>query len=768
MRDLAHSLTGKRERWFVYVSILLYLGFCVVWEFLSDAPWDDDCVGRYFNTKNAINDPIYFVSLWNRPLFTILFFLPFQISKHMILLMAVLSAFSSWLLFRYAKYEKIQNAHLVVPLLLFQSFFFVISKSSLSEPLASMLIVFGLLLYKQKNFFWFAIVGSLLPLARLELVLLLILWALILYKNKMWKYIPLLGVSCLLWSIAGTLIDGDLFWLYENTLGKENDTNRYGHTSFWHYFQRYIYVVGPAVFYFFFIGFWESLFKRKVQLLIIGQFVLGFGIYVLFSWKLNLGQAAGFLRHLIVLSPLTAILSIQGYNYWIEAIASRKRMKTAVGNEPLKTESFKGNLEEKIEDIKSDSQKRNLKSREIRHLISMEKRKHFEKIEMPPELKASKKQGGNKPYYRIILYSIVLAVLSWFFFSKKLVGHHSISQETNFVNLSIVGAFLLLLLILGFIVRQKGFSKTLDYVFTIIVALSVMGHTLITEKPDSHQSPERDTMSRISKIHVKANLEEYELYVNHNWFYWANGIERNYSDSNLVTMENLNNAPDSSIIIWENHYSHRLRGDVQSSFFENKKEFVELVRELSSDGKFIAVIYQKLKHRNDQKLVELYDRLIQSDSSFSSIYLNRGNVKYNTLKQVQAAIEDYDKAIEINPKHANAYFNKGLVLFQKGNYKESQKLFSKVIELSPSYYHAHYNIGICMSKLGDEKGALKKFDKVIELNPKYSDAFYNRGILKLRASDRKGGCEDLESALKLGKKAAKAMIDTYCGPQPKK
>tara|TARA_B100001250_G_scaffold368541_1_gene351277 strand:- start:327 stop:1139 length:813 start_codon:yes stop_codon:yes gene_type:complete len=41
-------------------------------------------------------------------------------------------------------------------------------------------------------------------------------------------------------------------------------------------------------------------------------------IYIIFSWKLTLGQPAGFLRHLIVLTPLNAIIALLGMNALID------------------------------------------------------------------------------------------------------------------------------------------------------------------------------------------------------------------------------------------------------------------------------------------------------------------------------------------------------------------------------------------------------------------------------------------------------------------
>lgn len=322
------------KQWAIFFA-LLYLLLSFIWHFSTDYPWDDDCMTRYFNARNAIHDPIHFVSVWNRPLFTILFFLPFQISKHFVLLMAVLSVTSAYGLFLYLNEKGVRYAYLVIPFLTFQAFYFTISRSSLAEPLAAAIFSFALLFYHRKQFLYFALIGGLIPLARLELAPLLAIWAYILYKNNHLKYILLLGVPTLLWNFAGALIeDGDPMWLWKYTFGKEETGNRYGHTSFGHYFQRYIYVIGPVVFYYFIIGLVESILKRKTDLFVFGQLALAFFIYVIFSWKLNMGQAGGFLRNLIPISPFAAVIAVSGFNYWmkgIEAFGSKLILKNKGG-----------------------------------------------------------------------------------------------------------------------------------------------------------------------------------------------------------------------------------------------------------------------------------------------------------------------------------------------------------------------------------------------------------------------------------------------------
>lgn len=717
------------ERWLVFGLLVLYLTLCIIWEFQANAPWDDDCIGRYYNARDAIHNPHHFISLWNRPLFIILFFIPFQISHHTILLMAIISASSAYALFLALKELKISNSFMIIPLLTFQTFYFAISRSALTEPLAAAIIAFGFLFYQRKQFFYFALIGSLLPLARLELSVILIFWIYILIINKKLKYVLLLGVPTLLWSLAGTLIDGDLFWLFERTIGKETVENRYGHKSFWHYFHRYIYVIGPVVFYFFFIGLFERVYKRKVNVFVIGQFIAGFLIYVVFSWKLNMGQAAGFLRHLVALSPLTSVLALYGYNYWLESISSRKKLITT--NLKDNYSNQKELMVRQIDEIIKQANEKKIPKRQKRYLINKEKGKFKEweiKIKKEQEQQEKTLEKAKRVKYRILLYSGIMIGLSLLFFSKKLLNHHSISEITDYTNVGIIGAITVIFLFMIFLHRKKQINDLNRYGLAFIIIFCIMGHTLITEPPNIHNNPERETMGKISDLYMKGYLKNYKTYINHSWFFWSNSLDRDYDVYQIIKQENLKQAPDSSIIIWENHYSHRLAGDVKFEFFKENPEFLELFNMMSSDNTFMAIVYQKIKQDNPNGLINTYNRFIEFAPTIPSAYFNRANVNFNKLKNFNEAIHDYNKVIMMDSNYIDAYFNRGLANFNLRKFNNAISDFTKSTELKPDYYQAHYNIGIAKSNLGDFTNAIDNYSRAIELKEDYHEAFLNRGI----------------------------------------
>ena len=90
-------------------------------------------------------------------------------------------------------------------------------------------------------------------------------------------------------------------------------------------------------------------------------------------------------------------------------------------------------------------------------------------------------------------------------------------------------------------------------------------------------------------------LAREKTYVNHIWFFYASDLDRNGENFELVTQENLSNAPISSIVIWESHYAHRLMGNVQLDYFKNNSNFREISRIVTPNKRFGVVIFEKIK-----------------------------------------------------------------------------------------------------------------------------------------------------------------------------
>ena len=720
-----------------YCYIALYLLLSLIWHFSTNSPWDDDCLTRYFITRGAMENPKNFIDLWNRPLFTLLFYFPFQLGKNMVLLMALISASGQYAMFKVVEQLKIPNPSLVVPLLAFQAFYFTVSRCSLAEPLAAAVIAWAFYALKNRKFVVFAILGGLLPLARLELAPLLILFFYYLIKEKKYQYVLLLGVPVLLWNIGGYLIEGDPIWLYNQTVGKDTGENKYGHTSFGHYFQRFIFIVGPIVFYYLIIGLLESIYRKKVHFFPTLYIFFAFSIYVLFSWKLNLGHAAGFLRHFITISPMVAFVALLGVNYWMESFAA-----------------FSG----------------------LRH----------------KEFRNEKNERGR--IVRILGIGAAILTVTYLYFSYELTFHHNISENKDYLQFYVILGLIVLPLFAIFL------KKVPEFVFTfglpVLIALGLMSFTLITEPPNAHDSPERQTISKVSDMYVNSFLSKFPTYVNHNTFFWANDLEKESEHFGRINKETLESMPDSSIVVWETHYNQIMNRGVKIEELSKHPKFVELFRYYSSSKNFITVVFQKVPKKTPNYLKPYYDRLIQEFPGTSSLYVNRGNLLINSYKDYANAITDYTTSIHLDSSYFDAVYNRGIAYLNLKNYSAAGKDFYTSTQLKKGHLQANYYLAACLSNIKNYKDAVPFYTEVLKLNTKHKLSFLNRGIaysnLKkhkeavndftnylnldkghaiahhyrgvsyLNLNMKTEGCNDLSFSFSKGNHQAKPLIDKYC------
>lgn len=300
----------------------------VLYGLLAEGTWDDDCIARFYATSNAFSDPNVWVSLFHRPIWVILFALPVQLGHWVVpVMMSGLCVLTAFALYKASKVKHQKYAWLLIILLLFQPFYFGVGQNALTEPLAALLLTLGYWAMLEKKYHWFVLCGTLLPLARLELAVLLLFWAIILIQHKQWKLIPFLGAGIVVWNIAGMLVSGsaDPIWLIHEVLNRGIDP--YGEVSFFAFFNRYFYVVGSVTFVLLLIGLLEGIRKWKWNLFIHGQFFCGILLYSVLAAGWDTARSGAFLRHMIVIGPLAAIIAWDGFNHIAAMIKKAKQRK---------------------------------------------------------------------------------------------------------------------------------------------------------------------------------------------------------------------------------------------------------------------------------------------------------------------------------------------------------------------------------------------------------------------------------------------------------
>lgn len=719
---------------------LLYLIVDIYFGLSSQITWDDDCPVRYYNTISAHNNPETFISIWNRPLFTIVFYLPLQLGKFMIpILMCLITAISSFLLYLALRKQEIKNAFLVIPFIGFQTFFFGISRNAESEPLAVALISLGYYLMVEKKWFWFALVGGLLPLARLELCLLFPFWGIILLQAKAYKQILLLILPFVLWNIAGGIITGDYLYVFEKTVGKENTSNRYGYRSFGHYFQRYIYVVGPIFFFLFSFGFWKIIrSKQRTNLFVFWQFVAGFMIYVFFSWKLNMGNSAGFMRHVTPMSSLAAIIALWGFNHWwglIQKPKTKMLIEQAAEVSPEKTDKAKP------------------LSRKKHKLFLAQQESERKKMERQKELAINEQQKlKRKLIFKYIGLSVFLGILYLLtsnYFSLEMANHQDLLVDTEYDgNLNVIMiliAFTIVLLLIQ--LRLKINSAIVGG----LVGVAMILFTAYTEPPNANTSIERELMEDVSNHFQNEAFDAKVKYINHVWFYWANDLDRYSSEYADITMANLDSAEIGSLCVWENHYSHRLAGDVQIAYFTEHPEWVKLSYYSADSSAFRCNIYEKLD-TNNLGSVTAFENYIENSPPRSENYVSLGNHYFNVLHKSDSALYAYDQALGLKDSNIYAIFGKGIVYFKEQDWEQAEGQFIACTKRYPKWINGWLNLGTASMKLKKFQESIQVFTKAIEIDEKRVGAYMNRAVSFLALEDTASAITDFSNSINLDRK----------------
>lgn len=753
-RPLAAGTEDMRSdhRW-AFLIIGAYVIASLIYGFLSDAPWDDDCVVRYFHARAAWSEPEHFFSVWNRPLFMVLFAPAALLGREaMMVQMILLSAWSGWLLYRSLQRIGAVDAYWVLPFFFFQAFYFSISRNFLTEPVAVAVICLGLHALVNGRYTLFAVLGGLLPLARLELVAILPIWGIALMQAGQWKRIAWMAAPVLLLMVLGYIVkdtDNPL-WLVEDTLGKEGK-NRYGYRNVWHYFQRYAYVVGPVVFFFLVIGVLERLFRRRIDLFILVQGSAVLLLYVVFSSKLDMGNSAGFLRNLIPMTPFVAVLAYDGLMAW-QGRAHRSALESAPA----------------VPDSRAERRK-------------LQKAK-------------SVKQESN-PWWsigRVHLFGALAVALLWLYFSKELEGHHKISEKAAHGPAIIGTALLFLGLPFLLIWRMKAPPRWVLATTAGLASATALAYALWSEKPDAHLNPERKAVTELSSLYRTSYLREWPLYANHAWFFWPRDL--GYPDPERYRTLNkaaLDSAESHSVVLWENHYSHRLQGDLRMADMYKRKDLVELAHVVSSDHRATACFFQKTDGTPDDAAA-LRERFMQAHPENVYAYY-AVNLEHSRAKRFDDALQMAERMIAIDSTYVDGWLAQGQARFDLARYDEAISSFEHVMRMDTALFEMQYSIALCefrkkehaasertardflkrspKSKKGYEllgaacfhqkkyDAAVAAFDAYIKLDPKSTVGWMNRASSRMQQQKWDSALADIEEVLKRDPSNRSALLN---------
>ncbi|MEO6726761.1 MAG: hypothetical protein ABIU20_06280 [Blastocatellia bacterium] len=327
------SITRRASLWllaFALIGIALTLLY-------HDAEQQDSAYHFLF-ARWAGAHPVYFVSVWARPLFTLVYWLPSQFGYPVAKLFTVLiSLAAGWQTFRLAQQINFQRAELALPLLFFQPAFFAISSAVMTETLFALLFVIALRLHLRGWIKAGMLVASSLVLVRPEGFFIGVLWSLwvLLERHGVqpsgWnlksqisnlKSMPwlkaglqtlLLSSGMVVWWAVAYLLTGDKLWIVHDWPSDwQMGSRANGIGPIWWYAALLPLIVGFPLIVPFLAGLWRLLRRR--------EFVCGTSafltLFVLHSLMFTRGWfgSAGYARYFVCVSPAVALITLTGWN----------------------------------------------------------------------------------------------------------------------------------------------------------------------------------------------------------------------------------------------------------------------------------------------------------------------------------------------------------------------------------------------------------------------------------------------------------------------
>lgn len=335
-------MDGDSKRASVALCLMAALGVALVFLFPGSPEQDTDY--HFLMARTAWVNPTYFVGVWARPLYTVVFAVcglaGFTGGRICGVGVGLLLAWQTW---RLARDLKMERAWLVAPLLLAQPVFFELYPDMLTEPLFGLLFVVAVRWHLRGWTKRAMLLASLTPLARPEGFFLGVLWgAWVLAAAakseesrpvfvKIARAIPstlLLATGAALWWLAAFAISRDPLFIqhnWPNTWVKD----MYGQGTFFSYAQRGWEFTGvllcvPCV-----LGLWKTL-PNKNWMPLTSATLLMFVLHSVFR-RYGLFGEAGYPRYMVTVSSAVALLTLQGWNTIAALLAGWPRGRAALG-----------------------------------------------------------------------------------------------------------------------------------------------------------------------------------------------------------------------------------------------------------------------------------------------------------------------------------------------------------------------------------------------------------------------------------------------------
>ena len=295
--------------------------------------YQDDEIGHYRNIRQFWGDPFSIMGNQPKPGWKILMVVPGLFGfTGVALAHCLVAALTVVMTYKLGRSLGMKNSSVAALLLAVQPLFLQLSFRSYSEITAGLFLVLSLYFYYKDQPILAALTSSYIFSIRQEFALISLGLGVVFLCRRQWLPFLLLAWTPLVLALIGWVATGNITWLLD-------DMQRIGlgvevpHRHFWHYFEVYIYMVGPITLALLVLGyvrvfypFAEAGRRLREHGFLFFTFTVMFAWAVISAWDVpNFGANPGHWRYMLSIAPLTAIYAGKGFNVLLD---SRQRSVT--------------------------------------------------------------------------------------------------------------------------------------------------------------------------------------------------------------------------------------------------------------------------------------------------------------------------------------------------------------------------------------------------------------------------------------------------------
>lgn len=145
----------------------------------------------------------------------------------------------------------------------------------------------------------------------------------------------------------------------------------------------------------------------------------------------------------------------------------------------------------------------------------------------------------------------------------------------------------------------------------------------------------------------------------------------------------------------------------------------------------------------------LYNQAAELYPDNQFVFVNRGNIYNDHLRDYDAAIADYNKTIELNPKFSWPYLNRAIALGRLKRWDEAIADYGRAIELDQNYAAAYNGRAWSYCQIGKFEEALIDADRALKLKPNEANFYDTRADAYMGLKRYEDALADLNIAIKL-------------------